>query len=166
MPFADAQFDFVWAKFASMNIRDKARLVAEQRRVAARPGGRLIEEPSPVPALTLCARCVASDVPGRSPHNPLFSRNGVARLRDQLENGSCFLHVTGRLPTGHMSQHCRHESLAFSRPATVGQGSAEADGGSQLEGPRMLPLCNAQCQLEAAFGLGRIRALHYRHPSL
>jgi SAM-dependent methyltransferase len=41
MPFADRQFDVVWTQFASMNIPDKARLVAEQRRVL-RPGGRLV----------------------------------------------------------------------------------------------------------------------------
>jgi ubiquinone/menaquinone biosynthesis C-methylase UbiE len=41
MPFADAHFDVVWTQNASMNIPDKARLVAEQRRVL-RPGGRLM----------------------------------------------------------------------------------------------------------------------------
>lgn len=41
MPFADEQFDVVWTQFASMNIPDKARLVAEQRRVL-RSGGRLV----------------------------------------------------------------------------------------------------------------------------
>ncbi len=41
MPFADEQFGVVWTQFASMNIPDKARLVAEQRRVL-RPGGRLV----------------------------------------------------------------------------------------------------------------------------
>src|SRR5712692_305447 len=41
MPFADEHFDVVWTQNASMNIPDKARLVAEQRRVL-RPGGRLV----------------------------------------------------------------------------------------------------------------------------
>jgi ubiquinone/menaquinone biosynthesis C-methylase UbiE len=41
MPFADAHFDVVWTQNASMNVPDKARLVAEQRRVL-RPGGRLV----------------------------------------------------------------------------------------------------------------------------
>ncbi|MGI9146284.1 MAG: class I SAM-dependent methyltransferase [Chloroflexota bacterium] len=41
MPFADEQFDVVWTQNASMNIPDKARLVAEQWRVL-RPGGRLV----------------------------------------------------------------------------------------------------------------------------
>jgi SAM-dependent methyltransferase len=41
IPFADEEFDVVWTQFASMNIPDKARLVAEQRRVL-RPGGRLV----------------------------------------------------------------------------------------------------------------------------
>jgi MPBQ/MSBQ methyltransferase len=41
MPFDDAHFDVVWTQNASMNIPDKARLVAEQRRVL-RPGGRLV----------------------------------------------------------------------------------------------------------------------------
>jgi MPBQ/MSBQ methyltransferase len=41
MPFADERFDVVWTQNASMNISDKARLVAEQRRVL-RPGGRLV----------------------------------------------------------------------------------------------------------------------------
>jgi MPBQ/MSBQ methyltransferase len=41
MPFADERFDVVWTQNASMNIPDKARLVAEQRRVL-RPGGRLV----------------------------------------------------------------------------------------------------------------------------
>jgi SAM-dependent methyltransferase len=41
MPFADAAFDVVWTQNASMNIPDKAGLVAEQRRVL-RPGGRLV----------------------------------------------------------------------------------------------------------------------------
>jgi MPBQ/MSBQ methyltransferase len=41
MPFADEHFDVVWTQNASMNIPDKARLAAEQRRVL-RPGGRLV----------------------------------------------------------------------------------------------------------------------------
>jgi ubiquinone/menaquinone biosynthesis C-methylase UbiE len=41
LPFADEHFDVVWTQNASMNIPDKARLVAEQRRVL-RPGGRLV----------------------------------------------------------------------------------------------------------------------------
>jgi MPBQ/MSBQ methyltransferase len=41
VPFADASFDVVWTQNASMNIADKAGLVAEQRRVL-RPGGRLV----------------------------------------------------------------------------------------------------------------------------
>src|SRR6266851_10406184 len=41
MPFADEHFDVVWTQNASMNIPDKARLVAEQRRVL-RHGGRLV----------------------------------------------------------------------------------------------------------------------------
>ena len=41
MPFADASFDVLWTQNASMNIPDKAALVAEQRRVL-RPGGRLV----------------------------------------------------------------------------------------------------------------------------
>jgi SAM-dependent methyltransferase len=41
MPFADGHFDVVWTQNASMNIPDKVRLAAEQRRVL-RPGGRLI----------------------------------------------------------------------------------------------------------------------------
>jgi MPBQ/MSBQ methyltransferase len=41
MPFADERFDVVWTQNASMNIPDKARLVAEQRRVL-RPDGRLV----------------------------------------------------------------------------------------------------------------------------
>jgi MPBQ/MSBQ methyltransferase len=41
MPFADERFDVVWTQNAGMNIPDKARLVAEQRRVL-RPGGRLV----------------------------------------------------------------------------------------------------------------------------
>jgi MPBQ/MSBQ methyltransferase len=41
MPFADEQFDVLWTQNASMNIPDKAGLVAEQRRVL-RPGGRLV----------------------------------------------------------------------------------------------------------------------------
>jgi len=41
MPFADEHFDVVWTQNASMNIPDKARVVAEQRRVL-RPGGRLV----------------------------------------------------------------------------------------------------------------------------
>jgi SAM-dependent methyltransferase len=41
MPFADEAFDVVWTQNASMNIPDKAALVAEQRRVLRR-GGRLV----------------------------------------------------------------------------------------------------------------------------
>jgi ubiquinone/menaquinone biosynthesis C-methylase UbiE len=41
MPFGDEHFDVVWTQNASMNIPDKARLVAEQRRVL-RHGGRLV----------------------------------------------------------------------------------------------------------------------------
>jgi SAM-dependent methyltransferase len=41
MPFGDERFDVVWTQNASMNIPDKARLVAEQRRVPRR-GGRLV----------------------------------------------------------------------------------------------------------------------------
>jgi MPBQ/MSBQ methyltransferase len=41
MPFADEHFDVVWTQNASMNIPDKARLVAEQWRVLS-PGGRLV----------------------------------------------------------------------------------------------------------------------------
>jgi ubiquinone/menaquinone biosynthesis C-methylase UbiE len=41
MPFGDECFDVVWTQNASMNIPDKARLVAEQRRVLRR-GGRLV----------------------------------------------------------------------------------------------------------------------------
>jgi ubiquinone/menaquinone biosynthesis C-methylase UbiE len=41
MPFADESFDVLWTQNASMNIPDKAQLVAEQRRVL-RPGGRLV----------------------------------------------------------------------------------------------------------------------------
>jgi SAM-dependent methyltransferase len=41
MPFDDEGFDVVWTQNASMNIPDKARLVAEQRRVLRR-GGRLV----------------------------------------------------------------------------------------------------------------------------
>jgi SAM-dependent methyltransferase len=41
MPFADEQFDVLWTQNASMNIPDKAGLVAEQRRVLRR-GGRLV----------------------------------------------------------------------------------------------------------------------------
>src|SRR5262245_34795778 len=40
-PFDDECFDVVWTQNASMNIPDKARLVAEQRRVLRR-GGRLV----------------------------------------------------------------------------------------------------------------------------
>jgi MPBQ/MSBQ methyltransferase len=41
VPFADESYDVVWTQNASMNIADKAGLVAEQRRVL-RPGGRLV----------------------------------------------------------------------------------------------------------------------------
>jgi ubiquinone/menaquinone biosynthesis C-methylase UbiE len=41
MPFGDERFDVVWTQNASMNIPDKAGLVAEQRRVL-RHGGRLV----------------------------------------------------------------------------------------------------------------------------
>ncbi|MBV9598323.1 MAG: methyltransferase domain-containing protein [Chloroflexi bacterium] len=41
MPFGDECFAVVWTQDASMNIPDKARLVAEQRRVLRR-GGRLV----------------------------------------------------------------------------------------------------------------------------
>jgi SAM-dependent methyltransferase len=41
MPFGDECFDVVWTQNAGMNIPDKARLVAEQRRVLRR-GGRLV----------------------------------------------------------------------------------------------------------------------------
>lgn len=38
LPFADGEFDGAWTQHASMNIKDKARLYAEIRRVL-RPGG-------------------------------------------------------------------------------------------------------------------------------
>jgi SAM-dependent methyltransferase len=44
MPFGDDCFDVVWTKKASMNIPDKARLVAEQRRVLRRGGRPVFQE--------------------------------------------------------------------------------------------------------------------------
>jgi ubiquinone/menaquinone biosynthesis C-methylase UbiE len=44
MPFGDECFDVVWTQNASMNIPDKARLVAEQRRVLRRGGWLVFQE--------------------------------------------------------------------------------------------------------------------------
>jgi ubiquinone/menaquinone biosynthesis C-methylase UbiE len=87
MPFGDECFDVVWIQNASMNIPDKARLVAEQRRVL-RHGGWYFRRSLPVPAVTSSVLCPGHVIqPPASWFHPSTSALCCARLVSTSESG-------------------------------------------------------------------------------
>ena len=88
MPFGDERFDVVWNQNASMNIPDKARLVAEQRRVLRHVDGWSFRRSSPVPAVISCVRCPGHVIqPRASWFHPSRSAPSCVRLVSSSESG-------------------------------------------------------------------------------